>query len=226
MSEQTKKKRIDEISMLKGLGILYVFLAHMSSYTGVLAEFETFYGVIIALVMPTMMLYYMLSGYTASVKDQGVFKVFGQRTKRILLPYYLYAVVMIVMLALIYLVIEKRTLAWFADGTIGILLQFQAFHFFDPASAGIHPMFYGFLVGWFLFQLVVSEAVFLPILYKLKGKKSAYKLVAAFLLLLAGAILYKLNLQHLNGEFFPTVCKKDRDRGRKLCRTRFLYHDR
>lgn len=75
--------------------------------------------------------------------------------------------------AVIFLGIEHKLPAWYADGAAVILLQFQSIHIFDPASQGVHPMSYGVLAGWFLLQMVVSVIVFIPLRYFLEGKKKA-----------------------------------------------------
>ncbi len=207
MSEGSPKKHIDEISMMKGFGMLLVIFVHMSYIAGAFSEFEfvrhlfSFFGI------PVMMMFFYMSGYTSSTRSRNPLAKIGYRVGRILIPYYVYTISMMIIYAFVYLGIEKRSFAWFADGVLGILFQLQSFHVFDPASTGVHPMFYGVLVGWFLFQMIVSEFVFTPILYALKDKKSIWKLVTAAGLLAAGAILYKLNLQGLNGEYFPPVCK-------------------
>ncbi len=195
-------KRIDEISMLKGAGILLVICEHMANISGVpiCAAFAS-------ILAPVMMMFFFVSGYTVAVKSTGAFAHLRRNTGRLLIPYYLYSAVMIAILAVIYLLIEHRSFAWFADGTLGILFQLQSFHLFDPASAGVHPMFYPVLVGWFLFQMAVSNCIFIPLLYALDRKKRILKPIAALILLAAGAALYILNLQQLNGEFFPPVCK-------------------
>ncbi|SCY58786.1 Acyltransferase family protein [Lachnospiraceae bacterium XBB2008] len=207
MSEENKKNHIDEISMMKGFGMLMVIFVHMSYIAGAFSEFEFARHLFSFIGIPVMMMFFYMSGYTSSTRIRNPLAKIGYRAGRILIPYYVYSISMLIIYAFVYLGIEKRSLAWFADGALGILFQLQSFHVFDPASAGVHPMFYGVLVGWFLFQMIVSEFVFTPIMYALKDKKSIWKLVTAIGLLAAGAILYKLNLQGLNGEYFPPVCK-------------------
>ncbi len=196
------KKRIDEISMMKGLCILFVIAVHMVSLSGMTSS-----GTISTMGIPVMIVFYYLSGYNTSKKEISAADLIAKRVKRILLPYYKFAIPMLVILAFVYLVAERRPVLWFADGALGILFQLQSFHFFDTASQGVHPMFYCVLVGWFLFQMVVSELVFIPLLYFLDGKKNVWKPVISVILLTVGGILYQLDLQGLNGEFFPTVCK-------------------
>ena len=207
MSEENKKKRIDEISMMKGLGMLMVIFVHMGYIAGAFTEHETMAHLFSFLGIPVMMMFFYMSGYTSSTRIKSPLAKIGYRAGRILIPYYCYSIAMIFIYGIVYLGVEKRSLAWFGDGVLGILFQLQSIHLFDPASTGVHSMFYGVIVGWFLFQMVVAELVFTPILYALKDKKSIWKLVTAIALLAAGAILYKLNLQGLNGEYFPPVCK-------------------
>ncbi len=195
------KKRIEEIDMIKGLGILYVMISHMLTIACIPAP-----KTMVSLGCPVMIMFFFLSGYTSSAKGDIMPRI-KSRFARILLPYYKYSAVMIAVLAIIYLLIEKRSLAWFADGTLGILFQLQSFHLFDPSATGVHSMFYSVLIGWFIFQMAVSELVFIPLMYALEGKKRIYKFFASLALLLAGALFYVLNLQGLNGRFFPTVCK-------------------
>lgn len=153
------------------------------------------------------MMFFIVSGYTISVKNEPIHKSICNRIKAILLPYYKFAIVIILVDAVIFLGIDGKTLKWFADGLVGILCQFQSFHLFDTTIQGVHPMFYGVLVGWYLFQYAVAIAIFTPLLYWVNNKNKIYKLVLSVVLITLGAVLYVLNLQGLNGEFFPTVCK-------------------
>ena len=207
MNEVIKKRRIDEISMMKGLGMLMVIFVHMSTIAGASTEIDFIAHIFSFLNTPVIMMFIYLSGYTRSVRMKSPFAMIANRAGRILIPYYSYTVVMILIYAVIYLGIEKRSIEWFTDGVLEMLFQLQSIHIFDPASSGVHPMFYGVITGWFLFQVVVAELVFIPILYVLKGKKNIWKLMISIVLISFGAILYKLNLQGLNGEFFPPVCK-------------------
>lgn len=201
------KKRIDEITLMKGLGIISVMVIHMMGITGISGAVSGVGSIINSLSAPLMMMFYILSGYTLSVKNESVVTALGKRIKVILLPYYKFSIVMIVIDAILFLGIEKKSLNWFADGLAGILLQFQSFHWFDKSIEGVHPMFYGVLAGWYLFQYVVALIIFIPLLYKIYNKNKSYRLVCAIILLSLGAVLYKMNLQGLNGEFFPPVCK-------------------
>lgn len=200
-------KRIDEISMLKGLGILFVMIFHMLTISGLAGACETVRKLHTILGLPVMIYFFMISGYLSKANKPGALIALRGRALRLLIPYYQYSLLIIAVLALIYLCIERRSLSWFADGTIGILFQFQSFHFFDKTSQWFHPMFYPVVEGWFLFQLIVSEVLFIPVLYMIKNKNKITKIMIAVILLVAGAILYVLDLQRLNGQFFPTVCK-------------------
>lgn len=202
-----KTKRIEEISMLKGLGMLYVITAHMACISGAIGLSESVMKLLTTLNIAVMVQFYMISGYTSRRKKGGALYVIRKRAIRIFIPYYIYSLIMIAVLAIVYLCIEGRSFAWFADGTLGILFQLQSFHHFDMSSTWMHPMFYSALPGWFQFQLFVSELLFIPLLYLIKKNRKILKITLAFIFLLVGALLYLMNLQGLNGQYFPTVCK-------------------
>lgn len=188
--------------MLKGIGILCVMFIHICTITGVDSG-----SVVASLRAPIIGMFFLLSGYTSTAKKKSLPRQIGRNAWRLLKPYYLCSAAILVMLAIIYLGIEKKSATWFLDGTLGILFQLQSFHYFDPVSSGFHPMFYTVLIGWFLFQMVVSQLLFTPLLHALHKKKSFWKLLWALILLATGAVFYVLNLQGLNEAFFPTVCK-------------------
>ncbi len=199
--EEDLRKRIDEISMMKGFGILFVIMVHMMSISGIKTHLLT------SIFAPVMLNFYLISGYTTRISETGPLHQVVKRAKRLLIPYYQYSAVMLAVYFVIYVIAGGRSLAWYGDGAMGILFQLQSVHLFDPASAGVHPMFYGALIGWFVFQMMVSDLIFIPLVYFFEGKKRIYKFITAVALLAAGAVLYILNLQGLNGEYFPPVCK-------------------
>lgn len=182
-------------------------LMHMANITGINVVCVDMGLILSSLTAPFMIMFYVLSGYTISVKKESILSAICKKTKAILLPYYKFSVVIILLDAILFLGIEKKSLTWFIDGTVGVLLQFQSLHWLDRSIAGVHPMFYGVLAGWYLFQYAVALVVYIPLLYKVNDKSKSFKLLCSLLLLLLGAVLYKMNLQGLNGEFFPTVCK-------------------
>lgn len=200
-------KKIEEISLMKGIGILFIVILHMSAITGLLGHFEKIQDAVNTRTTLIMMMFFIVSGYTISVKNESILKTICRRMKAILLPYYRFSIVIIIIDAIIFLGIDRKSWSWFADGLVGVLFQFQSFHWFDTTIQGVHPMFYGVLVGWYLFQYAVAIIVFTPLLYWVNNKNRIYKLVLSIVLISLAAVLYKLNLQGLNGEFFPTVCK-------------------
>lgn len=200
-------KKIEEISLMKGIGILFVVLLHMTGITGLLGCFERVQNAANTRTTLVMMMFFIVSGYTISVKNESIFKTICKKVKAILLPYYKFAIVIILVDAVIFLGIDGKSMGWFADGLVGILFQYQSFHWFDTTIQGVHPMFYGVLVGWYLFQYAVAIVVFMPLLYWVNDKNKMYKLVLVIALLTLGAVFYMLDLQGLNGEFFPPVCK-------------------
>ena len=199
------KSRIDEISMIKGIGILAVVCIHLLSISGLKQYCGIGIKIEMSLCAPLMIMFFILAGYLSSDRKTSAKDYLVGRLNRIFVPYYVMAVVLLIAYAIIYLIIEEKSIGWYIDGAIGILLQFQSFHWLDTSISGLHPMFYGAVVGWFLFQMAIAEVIFVPIRYRLKDKKTGLKLLLAAAFLLVGAILYIPDIQGLNDKPFSTV---------------------
>lgn len=200
------KERIVELDMAKGFFIVSVIILHTMSCTGVdqlCQEFAKYYSSFILFAMAG---FYILSGYTYSQGKLNVKATILKKAKSMLLPYYCYAMPMIAVLFIVYVLLEKRTMGWFVDGLLAVLLQIQSVHIYGE-GVGVHEMMYSVFASWFIFQLMASFVVFIPI-YHLVEKNSVYvKLTSAMLLLGMGALFYHLDIQQLNGKFIPSVCK-------------------
>ena len=196
--ETSLVKKIEELDMIKGIGILAVVCIHLLSISGLKQYCGVGIKIEMSLCTPLMIMFFILSGYLKLNITESPLKYLGKRMKRIFVPYYVMAVILLIAYAIIYLVIEKRSPGWYIDGAIGILLQFQSFHWLDTSVTGFHTMYYGAVVGWFLFQMAVAEVIFVPVSYKMKDRKHILKLISAAAFLVLGAILYLLDLQGLN----------------------------
>ena len=193
------KHRIVEISMVKGIGILMVICVHLLSISGLKAFCGVGTKIELSLIAPLMILFFLVAGYLNSDRKACAPRAyFSKRLKHIFACYYAAAAVILAVYAFIYLGIEGKSFGWYMDGAIGILLQFQAFHWLDPSATGLHPMYYGLVVGWFLFQMTVADLIFVPILHCINGKKNIWKLVLAAAFLALAAVLYRADLQDLN----------------------------
>lgn len=200
------KERIVELDMVKGIFIVSVMLLHTMSCTGVdqlCPEFAKYYG---SFILFSMAGFYLLSGYTYSQGKLNVKDTILKKAKSILLPYYYYAIPMLAVLFLVYVLLEKRTMGWFADGLLAVMLQIQSVHIYGD-GVGIHEMMYSVFASWFIFQLMAAFVVFIPIYHSIEKRSLYVKLTAAVLLLGMGALFYHLDIQQLNGKFIPPVCK-------------------
>lgn len=200
------KERIVEIDMVKGFFIICVISLHVMNCTGVnqlYNEFAKYFG---SVILFSMAAFYILSGYTYNQGKLNVKAAILKRAKSMLLPYYSYAIPMIAVLFLAYVLLEKRTMGWFADGVLAVMLQLQSVYIWGD-GVGMHEMMYSVFAAWFIFQLMVAFVVFIPI-YQLVENNSIYvKFATAVALLGIGALFYHLDIQMLNGKFFPPVCK-------------------
>lgn len=135
------KERIAEIDMAKGMFILSVIFLHTMSCTGVdqlCQVFTKYFGSFILLAMGA---FYILSGYTYSQGKLNVKAAILKRVKSMILPYYAYAILMLAVLFIVYVLLENRTLGWFADGLLAVMFQIQSIHIFGD-GVGIHEMMY------------------------------------------------------------------------------------
>lgn len=201
-----RSKRIEELDIVKGFVAFLVVAGHIRSVANISEYLGPYPMIRKSLGTLFMMLFFVLSGYIYRNKE-GILPTALKRTKRLILPYYKACVFFLITFAIIHVVIQKHTIAWFMDGTLGILFHLQAFHFFDKTSSGVHEMFYCGLANWFFFQMAVSFFVFIPV-SRLEDKiKEIWKPIITLILLAIGALFYHLDLQELNGKFFPPVCK-------------------
>ena len=200
------KKRIDEIDMIKGILILFVVISHVAGFAGIRGLYPIASNIISTLVLIAMVTFYILSGYTYNQGSKTLMETIGKRIKSIVLPYYAYAIPMLVFLFVFFILFEHRTMNWFLDGVLAVLLQLQSTYIFSDGVL-VHEMMYSVFACWFIFQLLVAFIVFIPVYRLVENKKLYVKLIAALVLLGLGALFYSLDIQKLNGEFFPAVCK-------------------
>ena len=200
------KNRIDEIDIIKGILILFVISTHAAGFSGLKGLYPTMTHFSSAFGLIAMVSFYMLTGYTYNQGNKTIVQAIGKRIKAILLPYYTYCVPMIAVLFILFIPIEHRTIGWFVDGVIAIIFQLQSTYIFSNGTS-VHEMMYSVFACWFIFQLLAAFLVFVPVYHLVENKKLYVKIATALVLLGIGAVLYHLNIQKLNGEFFPPVCK-------------------
>ncbi|MDO4961355.1 MAG: acyltransferase family protein [Eubacteriales bacterium] len=199
-------KRIEEFDMIKGILIIYVVVYHCAILVGTLGLWGILDKMIIAMMASAMLAFIMISGFVYRPKEEPAVREIIQRIKSLLLPYYIYCIPILVGFFIVYVLVEGRSLGWYADGLISILGQVQGTHFFSDVPP-IHEMFYSAWPCWYIFQLAVAYIIFIPVQRLLKGKPRYMQILSALLLLALGAILYMLDLQGLNGQDFPMTTK-------------------
>lgn len=198
--------RIDEIDIIKGILIIYVVVAHAAGFAGIRGLYPIASQIFSTLGLVAMATFYILSGYTYNQGNKTVIGALGKRIKAIVLPYYAYCIPMLIFLFIFFVMHEHRTMNWFFDGVLAVLLQLQSTYIFSD-GVSVHEMMYSVFACWFIFQLLVSYIVFIPVCHLLENKRFYAKVVASLGLLGLGALLYHLDLQELNGKYFPEVCK-------------------
>lgn len=200
------KKRIDEIDMMKGVLIIFIVVTHVAGFAGIRGLYPMASNIFSTLVLISMATFYILSGYTYNQGKQTVLEVIRKKVKAIVLPYYAYSILMLIFLFIFFVIYEHRTMDWYLDGVIAVLLQLQSTYIFSD-GVSVHEMMYSVFACWFIFQLLASQIVFIPVYHLLENRKFYVKIIATLILIGLGALIYHLNIQKLNGEYFPAVCK-------------------
>ncbi|MCQ2965989.1 MAG: acyltransferase family protein [Alphaproteobacteria bacterium] len=186
-------RRIDEIDMAKGLGILLVVLIHLYEYTGVAYNRPILYPVIRPFAEGIILMFLLLSGYTYHA-GKSIKADFIKKIKTLLVPYcYLVLFSSIVYFLFVhpseYSEIKKNF-----EYSVSSLFAMGIVNLFD-GSTEFNPMYYVVFPSWYIIELFSSFCLIIA-LYKPLQKKSIpvrWGVVAGFLLI--SMIFNALDLQ-------------------------------
>lgn len=178
-----QKKRVEWIDVAKGLGITLVSFGHLSNGDGQSVWLPALGGLISAIYLFHMPLFYFLGGLTFS--RRGGFKAFlVRKAKTLLLPYFIFSLYFVAKPLAVILVPSLSTV-------------FRSSH--DYGSAG-RQIFGVFIMGkglWFLMAFFVAEVIMYGVTTALWDESHR------------GVLLFGLTvivLSFLNGSgLFPTV---------------------
>ena len=81
------KARLNYIDILKGIGILFVIFSHSGAENWFMSHFGDFF----------VPLFFIASGFTFGNKDNSFFPVFLKRSKRLLVPYAFFSILLLVL---------------------------------------------------------------------------------------------------------------------------------
>lgn len=191
---QLQKKRIEELDMVKGIAIVLVFFRHINEMTGI-SNLGNFYTRIFSTFFELfMLLFFFCSGYVFSTKGT-VLQNIRKKAKQLLLPILKYGLFFTALYFLRYIVVEKRTLLWFADNT---LTNFAGLLNWNIRLGEVVPnqMKYAFVAYWFLFQLFAAFCLVIPIRKLTEGKHISVRIVSAVILMGVAMLLNQFDIQN------------------------------
>ncbi len=144
------KKRIEELDIVKGFAILFVLLIHIVPFDGISHYLFNAFG------EGTIFVFFVVSGYTYRSGKGKPLKVLLIRFKQLLVPYFLYALI----LGILQMMIERVSLPDFGYGFLCFLLTKPTMEFF--ALGEYAPSVFSIIVSpyWFLRMMLMSSTIF------------------------------------------------------------------
>lgn len=188
------KKRLDELDIIKGIAIVFVFLRHINEITGASALYTAVEERTYLFFEAYMILFFLCSGYVYSAKGT-VLQEIRKRAKQLLLPFLEFGLAATVLYFLRYVIIEHKPLLWFADNTLTNFLGLTNWNV-RLGKAQSNQMEYAFVAMWFLLEMFPAFCIFIPV-KKLTDKKGlASRVAAAAGLMGIAMVLYHFDPQH------------------------------
>lgn len=187
-------KRIEEIDIVKGIAIIFVFFRHVTEITGVQALNHPHINLLFTCFESFMILYILFSGYVSTSKG-SILQGIGQRAKRLLIPLLLYGLFFTVLYFIRYVIIEGKPFIWFLDNTITNFLGLSNWNvrLNEPTP---NLMLYAFAPYWFLIELFTAFCLFIPVKKFVDNKGGiANKIIAAMALMSIAMILNFCDVQ-------------------------------
>lgn len=194
------KKRLDELDIIKGIAIVFVFLRHLNEITGASALYTTTEERLYLFFEAFMILFFLCSGYVYSSKGTAVQEI-RKRAKQLLLPFLEFGLAATAVYFLRYVIIEHKPLLWFADNTLTNFLGLTNWNV-RLGTAQPNQMEYAFVAFWFLLEMFPAFCIFIPI-KKLTDQKGLFaRGSAAAGLMVIAMVLYHFDPQHTVADLY------------------------
>lgn len=180
------KKRLDELDIIKGIAIVFVFLRHLNEITGASALYTAAEERTYLFFEAYMILFFLCSGYVYKSKGTALQEI-CKRAKQLLLPFLKFGLAATAVYFLRYVIIEHKPLLWFADNTLTNFLGLTNWNV-RLGKAQPNQMEYAFVACWFLLEMFPAFCVFIPV-KKLTDQEGLAARVAAAAGLMAIAMV-------------------------------------
>lgn len=193
-TDSLTKKRLDELDIIKGIAIVFVYLRHLNELTGAAALYTAAEERLYLFFEAFMILFFLCSGYVYRSKGTVVSEI-RNRARQLLLPFLEFGLAATVLYFLRYVIIEHKPLIWFADNT---LTNFMGLTNWNVRLGEAHPnqMEYAFVAFWFLLEMFPAFCIFIPVKKLTDQKGLSARVAAAAGLMGIAMVLYYFDPQH------------------------------
>lgn len=193
-------KRIDEIDMVKGTGIVYIFLRHLADLTGVYACGGKVYAVFDSCTECVVFLFVFLSGYF--FKSKGFVKLdIRNKFKQLMVPYLMYCSFFSLTYFIRYVLLGEMSIFVFLTYTLSNFLANPGFNYIQwtPFTDYMryNYMRYAFIPYWYIAEIFGAFIVFIIVYRLLDGRRVIVKSCAAVGLLALASLLMYLDIRGL-----------------------------
>lgn len=193
-------KRIAELDMVKGIGIVYVFFRHLCELTGVHVYGEGVYSIFNSCTECFMFLFVFLSGYVFKSKGSISLDI-KNKFKQLIIPYLLYTSFFSCTYFIHYVLLGNMSVSAFATRTLSNFLANPSFDFVQW-SLYTNEMKYAFVPYWYIAEVFTAFVVFI-IVYNWFVEKKAYSKRSAVTALFAlTSLLMYLDLRGIVANTF------------------------
>lgn len=169
------ERRIDYVDIAKGIGIMLVIMGHIEY------DYVPFCG---SVHIP---LFFILAGYLYDIdktQSRTYGELMGKRVKRLLVPYFIYNIVLYIKYLLKLIFSHTFTAKLGLQGFLGFVYSSALFYKNVPAEENFEGFVFGNGPLWFLTAMAVSSVIFYFIIYfVLKHQFNWKKITAASVLL-------------------------------------------
>ena len=204
------KKRIVELDMVKGIGIIYVFLRHLCELTGVNTYGGGVYFLFDSCTECMMFLFVFLSGYVYKPKP-SIGEDIKNKVRQLLIPYVKYISFFSCIYFFVYVLQGDMSLAMFGTYTISNFLGNPGFDYLQWTTY-VNPIKYAFVPFWYIAEIFSAFTLFILVFRMVKDKGLQGKGIAAIMLLVLTSLLMYFDLRGIiantfvSGVSYFTVC--------------------
>ena len=189
------KKRIEELDIVKGIAIIYVFMRHVCELVGVNTYGHGFYLLFDRCTESVMFLFVLLSGYVFKSKGSIGLDI-KNKCKQLLIPYLEFSAFFTVTYFIRYVLLSDMSLGLFLRNTISNLIANPNLDI--PAlGTGNNVMSYAFVPYWYIAEIFMAFLLFIVINKFTEKKSICVKSVTTVGLLCISALLMYLDARDL-----------------------------